>query len=292
MHRSLGWKERSWDVGIWIVLSLVTLAVLVPLWYVVVTSLVPFDVWKETRGAFSLLPKAVTLEAYRQLFSAGQLPRAFGVSFYVTILGTALNLVATTLMAYPLSRKNFKLRTPLLLMVLFTLLFNGGLIPTYLVVRGLNLTDTYWSLMIPNLISAFNLLVMKAFFQSLPDEIEDAARIDGASDWQIFTRIVLPLSKPILATIGLFYAVAHWNAFFDAILYISDGRMQPLQVVLRTILTESNLAEYSDITATARVPLDSLRMAAVVLSTIPVMLVYPFLQRYFTSGVLLGSVKE
>lgn len=290
MLRSIGWQEKAWDAGVWIILAITSIVVLVPLWYVVTISFAPFD--GGARSASRLLPTQITLEAYRQLFAAGQIPRAFLVSVYVTLLGTVLNLIATTLLAYPLSRKGFRLRNVILLSVLFTILFNGGLVPTYLIVRNVGLTDTYWSLMIPNLVSAFNLLVMKAFFQNLPNEIEEAARMDGASDIQVFLRIVLPLSKPILATIGLFYAVSHWNSFFDALLYISDARMQPLQVILRTILTEANLAEYSDITAVTRVPLDALRMAAVVLTTLPVLMVYPFLQRYFTSGVLLGSIKE
>lgn len=240
MQRSLGWNEKLWDLGIYIILAVVTIAILLPLWYVVATSVTPFDLWVKTGG--TLFPTQFTFEAYRQLLTAGQLPRAFGVSVYITILGTALSLIVTVLMAYPLAKKDFRLRTPLLLLVLFTLLFNGGLVPTYLVVRNLGLLNSYWALMLPNLVSGFNLLVMKSFFQGLPTEIEEAARIDGASEWQVLWRIVLPLSRPILATIGLFYAVSLWNAFFDAILYISDAQKQPLQVVLRAILSAGNLA--------------------------------------------------
>jgi putative aldouronate transport system permease protein len=290
MQRSLGWNEKLWDLGIYIILAVVTIAILLPLWYVVATSVTPFDLWVKTGG--TLFPTQFTFEAYRQLLTAGQLPRAFGVSVYITILGTALSLIVTVLMAYPLAKKDFRLRTPLLLLVLFTLLFNGGLVPTYLVVRNLGLLNSYWALMLPNLVSGFNLLVMKSFFQGLPTEIEEAARIDGASEWQVLWRIVLPLSRPILATIGLFYAVSLWNAFFDAILYISDAQKQPLQVVLRAILSAGNLAEFTDVSAATAVPTETLRMAAVVLTTIPILLVYPFLQRYFTAGVLLGSVKE
>jgi putative aldouronate transport system permease protein len=265
---------------------------LVPLWYVLVTSVTPFDIWVRTGGTLFIAPGSISLDAYRQLLSGAQLPRAFGISLYITLLGTALNLVFTTLLAYPLSKDGFRLRTPLLALVVFTLLFNGGLIPTYLVVRDLHLLNTYWALMLPNLVSAFNLLLMRAFFHSLPTEIEEAARIDGASEWQILWRIVLPLSKPILATIGLFYAVAHWNGFFDAILYLSDANMQPLQVVLRSILNAGQLAEFTDVSSATAVPTETLQMAAVVLTTIPVLLIYPFLQRYFTAGTLLGAVKE
>lgn len=290
MQRSLGWNEKLWDLGVYIILAVVTIAILLPLWYVVATSVTPFDLWVKTGG--TLFPTRFTFEAYRQLLIAGQLPRAFGVSVYITVVGTALSLIVTVLMSYPLAKKEFRLRTPLLLLVLFTLLFNGGLVPTYLVVRNLGLLNSYWALMLPNLVSGFNLLVMKSFFQGLPSEIEEAARIDGASEWQVLWRIVLPLSRPILATIGLFYAVSLWNAFFDAILYISDAQKQPLQVVLRSILSAGNLAEFTDVSAASAVPTETLRMAAVVLTTIPILLVYPFLQRYFTAGVLLGSVKE
>lgn len=290
--RSVGIGEKLWDAGVWIILSIITIIVLIPLWYVLVTSVTPFDVWASTNGTLFIPLSKITFNAYTQLLTAGQLPRAFGVSVYITFLGTFLSLAVTTLMAYPLAQKRFRLRNPLLLLVLFTILFNGGLVPTYLVVRNARLLDTYWALMLPNLVSAFNLLVMKAFFQNLPPEIEEAARIDGATDWQVLWRIVLPLSKPILATIGLFYAVSQWNSFFDAVLYISDANKQPLQVVLRSILTAGNLAEYADINSAVMSPTETLRMAAVVLTTIPVLLVYPFLQRYFTAGVLLGSVKE
>jgi len=290
MQRSLGRNEKLWDIGIYIILMLITLAILLPLWYVVATSVTPFDLWVKTGG--TLFPTRFSFDAYRQLLRSGQLPRAFGVSVYITVLGTALSLVVTVLMAYPLAKRSFWLRTPLLLFVLFTLLFNGGLVPTYLVVRDLGLLNSYWALMLPNLVSGFNLLVMKSFFQGLPIEIEEAARIDGANEWQILWRVVLPLSRPILATIGLFYAVSLWNAFFDAILYISDAQKQPLQVVLRAILSSGNLAEFTDVSAASAVPTETLRMAAVVLTTIPILLVYPFLQRYFTAGVLLGSVKE
>lgn len=290
--KSMGRAERLWDAAILVILALITCVILLPLWYVLITSVTPFDVWSKSNGTLFVAPGRITLQAYRQLLGAGQMPRAFGVSIYITSLGTALNLCVTTLMAYPLAQKRFRLRTPLLLLVLFTILFNGGLVPTYIIVRELHLLNSYWALMLPNLVNAFNLLVMKAFFQNLPEEIMEAARIDGASEWQVLWRIVLPLSKPIMATIGLFYAVAHWNAFFDAIIYISDSHKQPLQVVLRAILSAGNLAEFADVSAGSVVPTETLRMAAVVLTTIPVLFIYPFLQRYFTAGVLLGSVKE
>ncbi len=289
--RSVGLGEKVWDVGVVVILSLIGLAVILPLWYLVIISVTPFEVWTRTGGSLFISPVEMTLEGYRQLLSSARLPRAFGVSVLVTSVGTLLNLIVTTLMAYPLSKPEFPLRQPLLMAVIFTTLFSGGLVPTYLVVRQMGLLNTYWALWLPGLVSAFNLLVMRAFFQNLPTEIEEAAKMDGASDWQVLWQIVIPLSKPILATVGLFYAVAHWNSFFDAVLYISRAEMQPLQVVLRSILSAGNVNEYGDPEA-AMLPQETLRMAAVVLSTIPLLVVYPFLQKHFAAGTLLGGVKE
>lgn len=289
--RSMGFGEKAWDASIVIILALIASAVIVPLWYLVIVSVTPFEVWTRTGGTLFISPAKMTLEGYRQLLSSARLPRAFGVSVLVTTVGTALNLIATMLLAYPLSKREFPLRQPLLLAVLFTTLFSGGLVPTYLVVRQLGLLNTYGALWFPGLISAFNLLVMRAFFENLPQEIEEAAKMDGASDWQVLWQIVVPLSKPILATVGLFYAVAHWNSFFDAVLYISKPEMQPLQVVLRSILSAGNVNEYVDPEA-AVMPQETLRMAAVVLSTLPLLFVYPFLQKHFAAGTLLGGVKE
>lgn len=291
MMRSVSRGEKVFDVAIIVILSLITLTVIMPLWYLVMISVTPFEIWTRTGGSLFVSPLQMTFGGYRQLLTSARLPRAFGVSIFITMFGTLLNLIVTTLMAYPLSKPDFRLRKPLLMAVIFTTLFSGGLVPTYLVVRQLGLLNTYWSLMLPGLVNAFNLLVMRAFFANLPAEIEEAAKIDGASDWQVLWQIVIPLSKPILATVGLFYAVAHWNSFFDAILYISRAEMQPLQVVLRSILSAGNVNDYVDPEA-AVMPAETLRMAAVVLSTIPLLVVYPFLQRHFTAGTLLGGVKE
>lgn len=283
--------ERVFDAVIIVILGLFALTVIIPFWYVIVMSLTPLEVWSSARGAFFPPIDKITFAGYEQLLTSARLPRSFAVSVGVTVVGTALNLLVTTMMAYPLSLAHFRLRGPILIAVLFTLLFNGGLIPTYLLVRDLGLMDTYWALILPGLVSAWNLLVMKAFFEGLPPELRDAARIDGASDWQVFWQIVLPLSKPILATIGLFYAVAHWNEFFNAILYIQSSEKQPLQIVLRELLSSGNMNEFVDINVRAVVPTQSLRAAAVIIAVVPMLLVYPFLQRHFTKGVLLGSIK-
>ena len=283
--------DRVFDVFVLAILALISLIVIVPFWYIIAMSVTPFEVWSRTNGTLFPPIDSMTLAGYDQLLSSWRLPRAFGVSVGITVLGTALNLLVTTLMAYPLSLTHFRLRKPLLILVLITLLFNGGIIPTYILVRDLQLIDSYWALILPNLVSAWNLIVMKAFFEGLPDDMRDAAKVDGASDWQVFRQIILPLSKPILATIGLFYAVAHWNSFFDAILYITTPEKQPLQVVLREILQSGNTSEFVDVATGNQMPIQALRAAAVIIALIPMLLVYPFLQRHFTKGVLIGSVK-
>jgi putative aldouronate transport system permease protein len=265
--------------------------VIIPFWYVIVMSITPLEVWSKSGGSLLVPLNKITLSGYEQLLTSARLPRSFGVSIYITVLGTALNLIVTTMMAYPLSLPYFRLRTPLTILVLFTLLFQGGLIPTYLLVKNLGLMNSYWALMLPGLVSAWNLLVMKSFFENLPVELKDAAKTDGASEWQVFWDVVLPLSRPILATIGLFYAVGHWNEFFDALLYISSTDKQPLQIVLREILSAGNTNEFVDVNRAASMPVQSLRAAAVIIALIPMLIVYPFLQRHFTKGVLIGSIK-
>jgi putative aldouronate transport system permease protein len=283
--------DRLFDTVLIIILSMFALAVIVPLWYVLVMSMTPLKVWTSTWGWFLPPLDQITFAGYEQLLTSERLPRSFAVSVGITVFGTALNLIVTTMMAYPLSLSHFRLRNILLLAVLFTLLFNGGLIPTYILVRDLQLMDSYWALILPNLVSAWNLLVMKAFFESLPVEMREAARVDGASDWQVFKDVILPLSKPILATIGLFYAVGHWNSFFDAILYIQSSEKQPLQVVLRELLGSGNMNEFVEMDVRSIVSRESLQAASVVIAIVPMLLVYPLLQRHFTKGVLLGSIK-
>lgn len=283
--------ELGFDIGVMVLLALLCLAVIIPFWYVIVMSITPLEVWSKSGGSLLVPLNKITFSGYEQLLTSARLPRSFGVSIYITVLGTALNLLVTTMMAYPLSLSYFRLRTPLTILVLFTLLFQGGLIPTYLLVKNLGLMNSYWALMLPGLVSAWNLLVMKSFFENLPVELKDAAKTDGASEWQVFWDVVLPLSRPILATIGLFYAVGHWNEFFDALLYISSTDKQPLQIVLREILSAGNTNEFVDVNRAASMPVQSLRAAAVIIALIPMLIVYPFLQRHFTKGVLIGSIK-
>ncbi|MBD2847672.1 carbohydrate ABC transporter permease [Paenibacillus sp. IB182496] len=271
-------------------LLLAGLICLFPFFYVLSVSFTPAA--EVVRRGVVLIPEQITLYAYNQVLQGYGLGNAYQVTLFRTLVGTGLNLVFTILMAYALSKKSLPGRAPLLMIVIFTMLFNGGLIPTYLLTRYLGLLDTVWALIVPGLISAFNLIIVKGFFEQLPQEIEESAKVDGAGDMRVLWRIVLPLSMPVIATIGLFYAVFHWNSYFDGIMYIRDQQLYPLQVVLRNILLNFQ-TQTADAVSDTTLPASflSIQMAAVMLSTVPILLVYPFLQRHFAKGVLLGSVK-
>ncbi|OXM85651.1 carbohydrate ABC transporter permease [Paenibacillus rigui] len=276
--------NRLFDVLNGIVLGLVGLSMFLPFVYVVVTSFSAQNtVW----------PTQFTLDTYKYIFSTSTLIRSIGVSVYITLIGTALSLLATALMAYSLSYKYLPGRSGVLLMVLFTMLFQGGLIPTYFVVKALNMLDTTWSLIIPGLISAFYLIVLRDFFTSVPHELIESAKMDGAHDMIVLIRIVLPLSLPALAAFGLFYAVGIWNQYFSAILYVNKPELWPVQVILRQIvvLASGGLGDSGNAGESVAYYGQGVKMAVIVVSTIPIMIVYPFLQKHFAKGALLGSVK-
>jgi putative aldouronate transport system permease protein len=281
--------NKIFDSVNYVLLAIISLATVLPFIYILAVSFTsPHEVAK---GGFILFPKEFSLSAYKYIFSTDTLLRSLLVSVYITVIGTFINLLFTSLMAYPLARQTLRGRQLILMAVLFTMLFSGGLIPTYFVVKALGLTNSLWSLMIPNAISAFNLIVLKNFFQQIPDGLEDSARIDGCSDVGVLFRIVLPLSMPAMATFGMFYAVTHWNQFFSAIMYINDNNKWPVQVLLReiVILAQSRIGD-TGFEETEIQPL-TIRMAVIVFATIPILLVYPFLQKHFAKGVMLGSVK-
>ena len=271
-----------------VVLTVCCLLVILPFLAVVSTSLA--DQQQVTRaGGYVLWPDNPSLEAYRALFSGGVVTRAVLVSVGITLVGTTLSLASTTLLAYGLSRPGSYGSKPILLLVLFSLLFAPGIIPMYLTVKQLGLLDSYWSLILPMLVNAFNVIVMRAFFLELPQELLDSAKIDGAGEIAILTRIVLPLSKAILAVIGLFYAVAYWNSFFSALLYITENEKYPLSLVLRTFVVNNATIGTGD-SGTA-LPQQSLQMAMLVVSILPILFVYPFLQKHFAKGIMIGAVK-
>jgi putative aldouronate transport system permease protein len=281
------WDDKLFDGAVMLILGLAGLAAVIPVMYVISVSITPFsEVLKN--GGFVLIPKSIDLTAYRELFSTTGIPRALWVTALITVIGTSVNLVLTLLMAYPLSRKKLPGRGFFLLLVVFTLLFSGGLIPTYIVVKNLGLLDSIWSMILPSAIWTFNILIMKSFFENLPEELFESARMDGATELRILLQIVVPLSVPSLMTIGLFYTVGHWNEFFQAIMYMTDRKWFPLQVIVREILMQTQQPLEN---AENMMPTETVQMAAVIAASLPIIVLYPFLQKHFTKGMLLGAIK-
>jgi putative aldouronate transport system permease protein len=294
------WEEQpSWfgRLSKPVVLAIVALLVTFPLYVVVVTSLSTTEAVTRA-GGLVVVPRELTIAAYVQLLSGGVVTRALLISAVITFVGTAFSLGLTVLAAYGLSRPGSLLHRPLLFVVLLTFLFGPGIIPSYLIVNALGLIDSYGSLILPTAISAFNLIVMRSFFMGIPGELIDSARIDGAGEFAVLSRIVLPLSKAVVAVIGLFYAVGYWNAFFNAMLYINDNNKWPLQMVLRTYIVQAQVLPTGAGGVTsgsgmglAPAPSLAIKMAIVVIAVVPVLVIYPFIQRHFTKGVIIGAVK-
>jgi putative aldouronate transport system permease protein len=287
-QQNRSWSTRMFDGINVAILLLVSAVMIIPFIYIILIS---FATEQEVLSkSFLVFPTKFSLEGYRYIFSTPILLRSLAVTIGVTVIGTLVNLLLTVLMAYPLARKDLYGRRVVMLMVIFTMLFNAGIVPTFLIVKELHLTNTYWALIIPSAISAFNMIIIKNFFQQLPDGLEESAKIDGCNDLGILFRIVIPLSLPALATFSLFYAVTHWNTFLSAILYINDSNKWPIQVMLRqiVILSEKGL---SDMSEAPPPPSKIINMAVIVFSTVPILSIYPFLQKHFAKGVLLGSVK-
>ncbi|MET3205955.1 carbohydrate ABC transporter permease [Pseudarthrobacter sp. S3] len=271
-----------------VVLVLFSVSILAPMLLVVSTSLADNE-QLVAAGGFVMWPERPTLEAYEIIFRGPLVLQSLGVSLFITVVGTLLALFVTITMAYATSRSVLFGR-PVILATLFTLLFAPGLIPSFLMIRELGLLDSLWSLILPGAFGAFNFVVMRSFFMNIPGELIESARIDGASDWQILWKIVLPLSKAVVAVVGLFYAVGFWNSFFNALLYINDHSKWPIQLLLRNFVVQgSGAADQLGITTTP--PPQSIQMAVVVVALVPILMVYPFLQKHFAKGVITGAVK-
>lgn len=289
-HDSIG--ERVFDLFNYLFLAVFATITVLPFIYIIGGSFATEVELIERK--FFLIPRDFSIAAYQYIFSTNTIFRSIGVSIYITVVGTLTNLAFTLSMAYALSRKSLMGRNFFMNLVIFTILFGGGLIPTYLVVKELGLINSYWAVILPGAISAFNLIIIKNFFQQLPPGLEESARIDGCNDLGVLWRIVLPLSKPVIATFGLFYAVGHWNNFFQALLYLNDHTKWPLQVLLREMVLLSQLAvgDLSTMDQNFVEPPDqAVKMAVIVVGTVPILCVYPFLQKHFAKGVLLGSIK-
>ncbi|WP_405763769.1 carbohydrate ABC transporter permease [Streptomyces sp. NBC_01420] len=267
----------------------VVLAVAYPLVGVIGTSFASQSDIIRSSGLV-LWPGHPTLDAYRTIFTGGVVSRALIVSLGITVFGTLASLLVTVGMAYGLSRREVTGSRFILMTALFTMLFNAGIIPNFLLVKGLGLYDTYAALVMPTLVSAFNLVVLRSFFMNLPEELYDAAKVDGAGDFRILVRVVLPLSKAVLAVISLFYAVTYWNAFFNSLLYLNDSDKWPLPMVLRTYVLQGQSLDSAS-AGEVLAPQQAVQMAVLVVAVVPILCVYPFLQRYFTKGVLTGAIK-
>jgi putative aldouronate transport system permease protein len=279
------------QIGLGIFLSLILLIILIPFWRVIVTAIIPLDIYTGEGVPFFLPPTKWSFEAFRQLLSHSMFPRAALNSVIITLLGTAISLFLTVPLAYGLSTRSMPGRKVIMTLVLFTYLFSPGLIPVYLLITGMDLTNNYLAIILPPAVSVYNTFVMMGFFEGLPEELKESARLDGANELQVLLRIILPLSKPILLTIGLFYAVYFWNEFFTPILYLHDSDLMPLPVLLRNILISASFNEYVEYNAFSSSSLESLKAAGVLITMLPMLFVYPWIQRYFTKGTLVGGVK-
>jgi putative aldouronate transport system permease protein len=278
-------SEKIYQFVIASILILIGILCLFPVLYVVSVSLTPYEEYLRQSGVV-LFPKKITFEAYKQFWDEPYVLRCFINTVLISTLGTALNVIVTVLMAYPLSKKDLVFKKFFTIFALIPLLITGGMVPTYLIVKNTGLLNSLAALVIPTLVSPYILLITKSFFSSIDRSLFESARIDGAGELRVLFSIALPVSKPIMATIGLMYGVAHWNTYFSSLMYNSESTLRTLQVVLREMLNRANKMD-----ADIAVPTRTLQMAGVVVSAVPIIIVYPFLQKYFTQGIMLGAVK-
>lgn len=272
-----------------LVLLGVVLAVLIPMWTVLLTSLSTREAINDA-GGLVFVPRGITFEAYVTILAGGTVTQALLFTTLLTVVGTAVSLGCTILAAYGLSRPGSVAHRVLLFFFLLTFLIYPGLVPSYLVVTGLGLKDSMWALILPTAVSVFNLVVLRAFFQNVPQELLDSARIDGAGEFHILVRIVLPLARAAVAVVGLFYAVGYWNTWFSALLYIDDNAKFPIQRVLQNFILQNQAPQFSGFQQTLP-PSEAIKMAVVVMTILPIVIVYPFVQRHFIKGVILGAIK-
>lgn len=289
--RSLGeWIFSGVNTCFMILLCFVTLY---PFLYVLFASLSDPTEMARFRGML-FYPKGFNLEAYKAVMDNPMILTGYRNTIFYVAGGTAINLLMTTLGAYALSRRNVYFSNSIMFMIVITMVFNGGLIPTFLLVNSLGMLDTPWALLLPGAVSSFNLIIMRTAFQAVPVSLEESARIDGANDWTIMSRIIVPLSMPVIAVMILWYAVGHWNSYFSALIYLRDRELFPLQLVLREILiSNSTDSMTTDAAASDRLDIGiTIKYATIIISTLPILCLYPFLQKYFVHGVLIGALKE
>jgi putative aldouronate transport system permease protein len=285
--------SKAFHVINYIILSCLSATTIYPLLNLVSVSLSSYKAY--VLNPMMVLPRELTLSAYAKIMSYPTFGSSYRITVIVTVVGTAVNMLLTTILAYPLSKKRLKGTGLILGLIVFSMIFRPTLIPLFLVVRNLGLLDTIWALILPSAILAFDLILMKNFFQSIPESMEESAFIDGATEWQVLFRILIPLAKPAIATLSLFYAVFHWNDYFSGVIYMRSVAKWPLQLLLREIVMQANFGtlmggmfEQADLADVMPFPV---QMATVVVAVVPMLVVYPFLQKYFVKGTLLGAVK-
>lgn len=284
--------EKTFEIANITFLLLMCAVMLLPILHVVAGSLSSKNAL--THSLVGIWPVEWTLENYKVVFTNTTFWRAFGVSVFLVIAGTLLNILMTVMTAYPLAKTGLKGRRAVMLFIIFTMIFSAPLIPSFLVVKALGLLNTIWALIIPGALSAFNMILCLTFFRSLPEELFEAARVDGMNEYRILFRIAIPLSVPILVTLLLFYAVGHWNSYYSAMLYISNAALRPLQLYLYSIVAQASMADLSGSAEDVMMDLSpqGLQMATIIVATVPIVLIYPFIQRHFIKGALIGSLKE
>lgn len=277
--------DRVYNAAISVILILIGLLCLLPVVYVLVVSMTPYEEYLR-QGGIILFPRQITFEAYVQFWNEPFIVENFINTIFITTVGTACNMAVTVMMAYALSKKDLLCGKFFTFFCLVPLLISGGMIPTYIVVKNTGLVNSLWSLVLPTLVSPYILLITRTFFAGIDQSLHESARLDGAREFTVLVRIILPVSTPILATIGLMYGVDHWNEYFGSLLYISDANRKTLQVVLREMLKRANSLDVDNV-----IPTRALQMSGVVITAVPIIIVYPFLQKYFTQGIMLGAIK-
>ncbi|MEO2074899.1 MAG: carbohydrate ABC transporter permease [Bacillus sp. (in: firmicutes)] len=288
--KSLG--EKLFDIIVYILLTLLMFATFYPIYNIFVASISSVSEIAK-HGSLMLYPRDITFETYKAVFQNEQILKGLRNTIFYVVLGTSINMILTTFAAYGLSRKWLKGRKIMMFGIVFTMFFSGGLIPSFMIVQKLGMYNTIWALLLPGAMSAWNLIMMRTYFMGLPVSLEESARIDGANDFQILFRVILPTSKPILAVMVLFYAVGHWNSWFSASIFLQNRELYPLQLILREILIQGRVADFGGNAANVTHQVaKNLKYATIIVSTIPILIIYPFIQKYFVKGVMLGSLKE
>ncbi len=287
-------RVTGFDIGLYTIFGILGLLTLYPFYYVLIVSFAN----TQASATYSpyLYPHVFDLTGYKMIIGDIYFFKSLMTTLFVTAVGTSLNMVISVMTAYVLSRKRLLGRKQLIVLITFTMLFSGGLIPTYLVVSNLGLINSIWAMIFPGMISTYYVIIMKNYFSGLPQSLEDAAKIDGANDLKVLYKIYLPISKPFMATFALFYAVERWNEWWNAYLYISDKNIKPLQIYLRDILVnfsnQLSTQAQSVVNSQGKVYVQSVQMATIVITMLPIMCLYPFLQKYFVKGVMIGAIKE